>query len=126
MSQLYRFVANSVNSIDFANRANIGIKLAISHSSTSVGDGANKAPVLRNTFTLRTPMTLNLSPDCAGSCDRANATRVVEVRTSAPLASKAEILADLEELTRIIALSDTDYGVFEGFLPPVDATFGAA
>lgn len=126
MSQVYRFLANAPGVITFGNIANAETTLQISQSKSSIGDKKDRVAVLRNSFVLRTPETVNLTPDCAGSCNKARATRVVEVRTSSPQVSKAVLLADLAELVRIIKLSDETYGVFDGFLPPINADFHAS
>lgn len=123
MSQVYRFISNVPGSITFGNVADAANTLKISQSKSAIGDKTAQIPVLRNTWTLRTPLLVDLTPECAGSCNKARATRVTEIRTSAPQVSKAQVLADLAELHRIVLLSNSAYGSFDGFLPPIDADF---
>lgn len=125
MSQVYRYLSNVPGSITFGNVANAENTLKISQSKSAVGDKNSQIPVLRNTWTLRTPQLIDLTPDCVGSCNKARATRVTEIRTSGPQVSKAQVLADLAELYRVVLLSESTYGSFDGFLPPIDANFQA-
>jgi hypothetical protein len=123
MSQVYRAVSSTPGAVVFGNIANSNISLSFAQTRTSIGDKTNRVPLLRNSVVLRTPEKVNLTPDCPGTCSTTLATRVVEVRTSAPMASKAAIIADLEEIIRVINIADTDQGFFDGFLPSQLATF---
>lgn len=126
MSQVYRYISNVPGTITFGNVANADNTLKISQSKSSVGDKNVQTPVLRNTWTLRTPQIIDLTPDQPGSCNKARVTRVTEIRTSGPQVSKVQVLADLAELYRIVLLSKEQYGSFDGFLPPISATFEGA
>lgn len=123
MSQVYRNISFAPGTVKFGNVANSDITVDFTQTRASIGDKYNRVPVLRTTLVLRTPEAVDLTPDCLTDCNKAIATRVVEIRTSSPKSSKAAILADLEEAVRILKLSETSLGLYDGFLPPLTATF---
>lgn len=120
----YRFIAITPAGITFAPITNSLAKLEFIQSFGSASSPFNKTlslRILRNEIVLTTP-TVTVADGATDPNDTISATRSVRLKTSGPFSQKSEIIADVEELLRVLKSPDNaDW--YSGFKPSVNAQF---
>lgn len=121
---MYRYIQNTPGSVSFALTTNVACALTHSNKTTRVGTKQNGVDILTNEYVLFTP-SRSLPTGCTDACGALDTARTLRVRIIGPRADKALVLADWEEMKRIIDKSISDYQALDGFLEPITADFSA-
>lgn len=119
---MYRYISNTPGSVSFALTTNVMSTLTHSNKTTRVGTKQSGVNILTNEYVMYTP-SRSLPEGCTDRCGALDTARTIRVKIIGPIVDKAAVLADWEEIKRLVDKSISDYQALDGFLEPISADF---
>lgn len=126
MSKKYTFLDTATNKRSFADLTNRASTLEVMAQTATAGKGTDVQQILRANVNLLHPRLL-VSQGCPeDTCKKVEVTNKASISISGAYADQVELKAHLDEAVRVTLMAWNEYGLKDGFLPPINADFFTA